>query len=231
VEYLEVPCSEGPGLRIKVKDLVYVGQSEYQKIAIYDTELYGRCLFLNDVIQCSEKEHEKYDEAILSKLKPTDQNLLVLGGGDGHTAQMALRLNPNIEITVVELDEAVIKACEAHLGQNIFNHSNVNTAIEDAIHFMEQASAASYDCVVCDLTDIPIGHSGVMCKDFHMKVFSLANRVLKHSGWISAYAGCNANITNDITLSWIHHVEKHIIHISCFGEPCFFVCSQVHNKP
>ena len=97
-EYVVVSCCEGPGLKIRVKNLVYLDRSPYQKITIYDTELYRKCLFLDDLIQCSEKDHEEYDMALLRKLKPADRNLLVLGGGDGHTAQMALKLNPGIHV-------------------------------------------------------------------------------------------------------------------------------------
>lgn len=222
-DYLQIPCLEGPGLKLKVTEMVYFEQSDYQRIAIYDTENYGRCLFLDDVIQCSEIDHEVYDSAILSKLSPSDRSLLVLGGGDGHTAQMALRLNPGIRVTVVELDQAVVKAAETHLGQDIFRHTSVTTIINDAIDFMTQTSARRYDCIVCDLTDIPLGHNGGACRDFYSEVFPRANRVLSNSGWIATYAGCDTKIAEDIARTRTHDFEKSTVYVPSFGEPCFIV--------
>jgi spermidine synthase len=227
MEYLEVPCCEGPGLRIKVKDLIFNGRSAYQEVAVYDTETYGRCLFLDGVIQCSESDHEKYDKTILKKLKHTDKNLLILGGGDGYTAEMALRLNPGIQVTVVELDSAVINACKVHLDQKIFDHPSVNLVIDDAFHFMERAGNVNYDCVICDLTDLPVGCNDIKFKDFHLNVFSLSPKILTRSGWISAYTGCNADIANDMISSHFGQIEKNEVFISSFGEPCFFVHGQV----
>ncbi|NLW36743.1 MAG: methyltransferase [Syntrophorhabdus aromaticivorans] len=208
---------------MKVKETVYADQSDYQRIAIYDTEVYGRCLFLDDVIQCSETDHKVYDTAILGKLGSANKNLLVLGGGDGHTAQMALSLNPGLRVTVVELDKAVVKACETYLDQDIYHHPNITIVIDDAIHFMEQTSVGSYDCVVCDLTDMPIGHNGVVCKEFYQKVFSHVHRVLNRSGWIAVYAGCDVEIADDIARAYAHHIEKRTVYVPSFGEPCFIV--------
>jgi spermidine synthase len=223
MEYLGIPCCVGSGLRIKVKALVYYSRSAYQEIAIYDTEPYGRCLFLDGVIQCAESDHEEYDRTILNKLKPTDKSLLVLGGGDGYTAEMALRLNPGIQVTVVELDGAVISACKLHLDQKIFDHPSVNLVIDDAFHFMERAGNVNYDCIICDLTDLPVGYSDIEFKDFYLNVFSLSTNILNRSGWISIYSGCNADIANDMISSHLGQLEKDEVFISSFGEPCYFV--------
>ena len=231
-EYLEVSCCEGPRLKILIKDLVFLGRSAYQKIAIYDTEHHGRCLFLDDEIQCSKADHKEFDRAILKKLKPTDRNLLVLGGGDGNVAEMALRLNPGLHVTIVELDLAVIKACEAHLGQKIFIHPSITIIIDDAIHFMEQkARAISFDCLVCDLTDQPIGHRNVIFGNLYSKIFSFAARLLNSSGWISAYVGCNVNIADNIISPHLYQIERDVIRIPSYGEPCYFMHGQVENNP
>jgi spermidine synthase len=226
-DYLEISCCGGPGFKIRVKDLVHISRSPYQEIAVYDTESYGKCLFLDGVIQSSDSDHEQYDKAILRKLKRTDKNLLILGGGDGHTAQMALKLNPRIQVTVVELDHAVIKACEAHLNQNIFNHPNVTAVIEDVIHFMERAPNVTYDSIICDLTDQPVGYNDIMLRDFYLKIVSLSIRILKRSGWISLYAGCNTDIVDDMISLYLCQPEKKVAFIPSFGEPCFIVHGQL----
>lgn len=222
-ESLKIPCFDRPGLKIKVKELLYISRSAYQEIAVYDTDTYGRCLFLDGVIQSAESDHEKYDKTILKKLKPTDRNLLILGGGDGYTAEMALRLNPGIHVTVVELDGAVINACKIHLDQKIFDHPSINLVIDDALHFMEEADNVNYDCIICDLTDQPVGYKDIKFKDFHLNVFSLSTKILNRPGWISAYMGCNADIANDMISLHLGQIEKDEVFISSFGEPCYFV--------
>jgi spermidine synthase len=221
-EYLEIPCCKGPGQKIRVKDLVYMGRSAYQEIAVYDTEPYGRCLFLDGVIQSSESDHERYDVTILKKLTPADKNLLILGGGDGHTAEMALKLNPEIHVTVVELDGDVVNVCKEYLNQTIFDHPNVNLVIDDAFHFMEQGCSGSYACVISDLTDLPIGYGKITFKDFYLGVFSLSSKILKRPGWISAYMGCNVDLVIDTLRSHLNHIEICNAFIPSFGEPCFF---------
>jgi len=136
---------------------------------------------------------------------------------------MALRLNPGIQVTVVELDGAVIGACKLHLHQKIFDHPSVNLVIDDAFHFMEWAGNVNYDRIICDLTDLPVGYGDIEFKDFYSNVFSLSTNILNRSGWISIYSGCNEDIANDMTSSHLGQIEKNEVFIPSFGEPCYFV--------
>ncbi len=92
---------------------------------------------------------------------------------------------------------------------------------------MERACNVNYDCIICDLTDQPVGYNDIEFKDFYLNVFSLSTRLLNRSGWISAYAGCNADIANDMISSHLGQIEKDEVFISSFGEPCYFVHGQV----
>ncbi len=228
MEYLEIPCCEGPGLKIKVTNELYRNRSAYQEIAIYDTDCFGKCLFLDGIIQSSEKDHAEYDEAILRELKRTDKNLLILGGGDGHAAEMALRLNPGIQVTIVELDGAVVHACKTHLGQSILDHPSVNIVVDDAVHYIKQVGRANYDGIICDLTDHPIGCDDVEIKDFYLNMFSLFSNIVIRAGWFSTYTGCNVDIVDDI-MNNIHHdlIKTELVSVASYGEACYFVSGQV----
>src|SRR5688572_3495170 len=92
-EHIDIPCFNGPPLIIPVKSQLHKGRSQFQEIAVYDTQEFGKCLLLDGSIQCTQSDHEQYDRIILKKLKPSDQRLLILGGGDGYIAETALKLN------------------------------------------------------------------------------------------------------------------------------------------
>lgn len=233
MEYIEIPCCKGPGLKIRVKGLIHKSRSQYQEIVIYDTEPFGKCLILDDLIQCAEGDHELYDRAILQKIKPSDQRLLILGGGDGYTAEMALKLNPEIEITVVDLDGAVVNACKKYLGQTVFDHQKVNLVVDDAFHFMAKAGEGCYDGIVCDLTDFPVGYNDGKLRGFFTQIFSLSKRILKDNGWIGVYAGsknlslategCVLDILSALLEQNFTGVKQQEALIPSFGEPCYFL--------
>jgi spermidine synthase len=233
MEYLEIPCCKGPGLRIRVKGLIHKSNSEYQEIAIYDTEPYGRCLILDGLIQCAESDHELYDRAILQMLNADDKRLLILGGGDGYTAEMAIKLNTGIEVTVVDLDGAVVSTCKSYLNQNIFDHPKVSLIVDDAFHFMEKVENGGYDGIVCDLTDFPVGYNDGKFRGFYETVFTLSAKILKAGGWISVYAGSKNMVVGnnkriiDILSKTLGEsfegVECIEAIIPSFGEPCYFL--------
>lgn len=230
MDYIDVTCFHGPALRITIREVVCAYRSEYQHIAIYATYKFGKCLFLDGVIQCSEADQEIYNNAILKKLKPSDGRIVILGGGDGQIASKALFINPNLNITIVELDEQVVNASRAHLNQNIFNDHRVEVVIDDAFKFLSHSTANFYDGVLFDLTDTPIvssdeGNEGLMCSGLNQ-----SKLVLKKHGWLSLYAGCNSAYADHLVdCLKAHRTEKEMAHIPCFGEPCFFVHSQVRN--
>lgn len=194
MEYIEIPCSKGPVFKIAVTSLLHQEKSAYQEIAVYDTESFGRCLLLDGDIQTAESDHKIYDKAILKRLTSENSRLLILGGGDGYVAEMALKLNPQIEITVVELDEAVVNTCRAHLEQKIFEHPQVNLVIDDAFKYMKETTYKSYDGVLCDLTAFPVGYNNGKFREFYSTIFSLSRKLLKDIGWIGVYADTNADV-------------------------------------
>ena len=230
---LEVACCNGKKISIKATGIIHKSRSAYQDIAIYDTEEFGRCLFLDDVIQCSEKDHEAYDRALLKRLRPSDRRVLILGGGDVYTAELALQLNPALEITMVDLDAEVVAACVQHLGQQVFADPRLQLVTADALRFMEQVDSASYDGVVCDLTDFPVGYNDGKFREFYAAVFPLSRKVLKDDGWIGIYAGSrDAVFSGDLPVTaaleemltgLFARVKKQEALIPSYGEPSNFL--------
>jgi len=238
MNYLELPIfATGETVRIGIKENLETVKSDFQDISVIDTFDFGKCLVIDGIVQTSETDHELYDGIILRRLSEKDKHILILGGGDGYVAQMALDINPNVKITIVDLDIEVIKVCQKTLGQKVFEHPNVRLVVGDAFHFMKtynKLHEEKFDGIICDLTDNPVGGNGneEKFKDFYSKIFKFSKNILKDEGWISVQAGSSksiekyvhsAKILGDLLGENFKVVAKEDVLIPSFGEECAFV--------
>jgi spermidine synthase len=174
-------------------------KSDFQDILFIDTVDFGRCLLIDDVVQTAETDHEVYDKAILQSLRKEDKNILILGGGDGYVSEMALKINPDLKIKVIELDAKVVDGCEKYLDQKIFKDPRVELHIEDAFKYLKDCAerGENFDGVVCDLTDEPIREEELKnFKDFYERIAALSNGAISEGGWFSVQAGA-AKVTGE----------------------------------
>lgn len=233
MNHFDIICASGDNLRIPVTELLHTSRSPYQEITVCDTSQFGRCLLLDDVIQTAESDHELYDRAILHKLRPSDRNLLILGGGDGDVAAQALAINSELHVTVVELDGAVVSAAREHLGQTVFNDARVDLNVGDAFTFLPRVGAETYDGIVCDLTDFPVGYDQEQGAEFYRGIFSASAATLKPGGWIAVYAGASEAMLDGggrvvdrlrgLLAESFGKVECTEGFVPSFGEPCCFL--------
>jgi spermidine synthase len=233
MNHFTINCANGDILCIPVTKLLHTTRSLYQEITVCNTSCFGRCLLLDDVIQTAESDHEIYDRAILHKLRTSDRNILILGGGDGYAAAKALAINPALHITVVELDGAVVAAAREHLDQTVFDDPRVNLVVEDAFTFLPRAGTAAFDGIVCDLTDFPVGYDQEQGAEFYSRIFSASIEALKKGGWIAVYAGAADLLLDgggrvvdrlrDLLAESFGQVESVGALVPSFGEPCCFL--------
>ena len=72
----------------------FTGQSDFQKVEVYDTPQYGRMLFNDDLVMVSESDEFVYHDMITHVplfTHPNPRKVLIIGGGDGGTAREVLR--------------------------------------------------------------------------------------------------------------------------------------------
>jgi len=162
---------------------LYVYQSKYQKIEIYQTEALGKILVLDGNIACAEEDEYVYHEMIAHVPVFAHRNperILVIGGGDGGTVRELLRHHDIIEIDLVEIDENVINASKEYLPDlaSSLENPRVSITIEDGINFVGKCSPEKYDIVIVD-SDDPDGTSkDLFTEDFYKQIY----RVLKSDG-------------------------------------------------
>ncbi len=211
--------STGENLKVAVKSVLGEMKSVFQDISFLDAVDFGRCLLIDGIMQTAETDHNVYDETILSLLKETDRKIIILGGGDGYVAEMALKLNPKLEIRVIELDEKVVSGCNQFLDQNIFEDKRVNLLIEDAFKYLKERADRGeiYDGVVCDLTDEPVREEELKnFQDFYGRILALSANVISEKGWVSMQAGA-AKVTAehmDAVALLTEIVEKDFVNVS-----------------
>ncbi len=220
-----------------VQDIVEI-ETALQKIMIVDTKEFGKCLLIDGMLQSAAKDHYLYDRELIKKLRPSDQNVLVLGGGDGYVAGRIIAENPasNVHVEVVDLDVEVVRTCERYLGQDIFCHEKVRLHIADAIHFLKTTDK-KYDGIIFDLTDMPIGRKEAeKLTLFYEEACELAYNKMSDGGWLAIQVGASTvtegyidtvSIVRDVLHKKIWaSVEQSDLYIPSFGSNCIFLFAQ-----
>lgn len=164
-------------ISFRIKEVLYTKESKYQKIAVYETEDYGRLLTLDDTVMLTTRDEFVYHEMISHVPMLTHgsaSKVLVIGGGDGGTVRELLK-HPVSEIHLVEIDEDVIETSKKYFPTVSCGLTDPRVKIfcEDGIEFVKNNKG--YDVVIVDSTD-PIGPAvGLFSVEFYKNVFDALN--------------------------------------------------------
>lgn len=181
-------------MSVQVSEVLHRQQSEFQLVEIFDTEAFGRMLFLDGHVQLAELDEEAYHECLvhiplLNVARP--KKALVVGGGDGGVLRELLKY-PDLEIDLVEIDMAVIEASRAHLeflNQGVFEHPRVNLFVQDAFPFVKQTGIGPYDLIVMDSTDTYEEEDGeISAMLFTQEFFKDCKSLLSDQGFVVTQA-------------------------------------------
>ena len=156
---------------IKVKHQLHFEKSDFQTIAVFDSEDFGRFLTLDGVMMLTERDEFIYHEMITHPamaVNPHIRRVLVIGAGDGGVLR-ELSKYPLIEaIDVVEIDARVVAVCREYLPETArgLDDSRVQLHIQDGLRFVRHKENA-YDLIIVDSTD-PFGPGEVLfTKEFY----------------------------------------------------------------
>ena len=132
--------------------------TEFQELELYQTEPFGLAMRLDGRFMTSEKEEFFYHEAMVHPAAiahPEPKRCLVIGGGDGGSAEELLK-HPSVqEIVVAELDGQVIEFARQKLtsiNHGALDDPRVNVQIGDGMAYVDQ-SPGQFDLILMDLTD------------------------------------------------------------------------------
>jgi spermidine synthase len=158
-------------------EVFYDVQSPFQRVRIMESYKYGKMLALDDMVMTTEKDEFHYHEMISHPAMFTHGNakkILVIGGGDGGTVREVLRHEGVQKVTMVEIDEEVIKSCKEFLPTiaAAFDNPKLELLVDDGIAFAKNAAPESYDIIIIDGSD-PVGPAeGLFSVSFYQNCYN-----------------------------------------------------------
>lgn len=164
---------------IRVNKHIYSEKSDYQRIDILDSEEFGRVLTLDGLIMVTEKDEFIYHEMVTHMamaVNPDIKKVLVIGGGDGGCVRELTRYKSIESITLVEIDEQVVKVSKEYLPTIAcaFDDRRLNIVYEDGLKFVRNKKN-EYDLIIVDSTD-PFGPGeGLFTKEFYGNCYTALN--------------------------------------------------------
>jgi spermidine synthase len=169
-------------LSMKISDVLYQGSSEFQRIAVFQTERLGKVLVLDGTTMLTEFDEFSYHEMITHVpllVHPRPSRVLVIGGGDGGVVREALK-HPEVEsVHLCEIDKGVVDICRQYLPSlaSSLDDPRVKIFYEDGARFITNRPK-SYEVIIVDSTD-PVGPGQIL---FQKKFYANMKRALTDEG-------------------------------------------------
>ena len=169
-------------MSIRVEKQLFSGESDFQRIDVFESEEFGRFLTSDGSVIFSEKDEFTYDEMIVHvpmAVHPNVRKVLVIGGGDGGVARELSYYKEIEDIDVVEPDELFVRVCREFFPDNArgLDDPRVRLHNRDGLRFL-RGKTNEYDLIINDSTD-PLGHTaGLFTKEFYGSCY----KALKEDG-------------------------------------------------
>ena len=160
---------------IRVDRQLYCGQSEFQRIDVFESKEFGRFLTLDGYMMLTEKDEFIYHEMITHvpmAVHPPVRKVLVIGAGDGGVIRELTRYPSIDHIDLVEIDPLVLEVCRKYLPQTScrLDDERVHIRFEDGLKYI-RTRENEYDLIIVDSTD-PFGPGeGLFTKEFYGNCF------------------------------------------------------------
>lgn len=171
-------------LSLKIDEILHVEQSPFQKIQILRNETFGVFMVLDGYTQVTEKDEFVYHDMIIHPamaVNPDIKRVLIIGAGDGGTAREVSRYSTIEQIDMIEIDEAVVRACQKYMPTTssiLDQEPRLNLMFQDGLKFVKEAPDNSYDLILVDSTDPEGPGEGLFTVEFYKDCY----RVLSEKG-------------------------------------------------
>jgi spermidine synthase len=179
-KYFVEMVGQNQGYLVKCDELLYNGKTKFQDLSFFHNKTFGNVMQLDNAFQTSEKYEFLYHEPLVQRpmlSHPCPKRVLIIGGGDGGSAEEALKHNCVEKVTMIELDGDVVEKSKEFLQsihKGAFDHPKMDLKIEDGKKFIEETDE-KFDVIVLDLTD-PVGPSVFLyTQEFYQTIASKLN--------------------------------------------------------
>lgn len=152
--------TENVGITCKTVKTLHVEKTDFQDMAVIETQQFGRMLVLDGMVQTTIEDEFVYHEMISHvalNTHPNPKNVLVIGGGDGGAIREIVK-HPKVEkATLVEIDRRVVEVSREFLPEISCGLANpkVTVLYDDGIKHVKDNSN-TYDVIMVDSTE-PVG--------------------------------------------------------------------------
>lgn len=133
-------------------------RSPWQAIEVHDSVPFGKLFRLDGMMMTSERDEFFYHENLVHMpglTHPAPGSALIVGGGDGGSAEELIKYPSMKSVTLCEIDLAVVDISRKHLQRvhkGALDDPRVDLRIGDGSAFVRE-TAERYDLIVLDLTD------------------------------------------------------------------------------
>lgn len=180
--------SRSNGVFFEITRTLFKKKSRFQEIEIIENPYFGRMLFLDGLVQTTERDEFFYHEMLVHPAMLTHSDprkILIIGGGDGGALIQTLRY-PIAKVRMVEIDADVIAAAKKYFPwlRPCLEDKRAEIVIADGRTFLED-SQDKYDVIFIDSSE-PVGPSVTL---HERKFFEIVKDKLTLSGIACAQMG------------------------------------------
>ena len=146
------------GLFVRSRGTLAKFHSGLQDVEVHASGSFGKLFRLDGHFMTSERDEFFYHENLVhiaALAHPAPAHALIVGGGDGGSAEELLKHPSMRSVTIAEIDPAVIDISREHLANvhhGALDDPRVTLRIGDGFRFVED-TRDEYDLIVLDLTD------------------------------------------------------------------------------
>ncbi len=182
MKYFTETLYDPVGQTFRIDKLYFEQKTDHQHLMIFHNALLGRVMTLDGVVQTTERDEFIYHEMLAHVplfAHGGARQVLIVGGGDGGMLREVLK-HGEVEVTMVEIDQAVIEMSKQYLpghSQGAFDDSRAHIVISDGMDFVRDTDQR-FDVIISDSTD-PIGPGEVLFSD---DFYARCRRILNPGG-------------------------------------------------
>ena len=168
----------GVGQLFEFERIILERKTKYQHVLIAELKSFGKALFLDGVIQSTQRFEFIYHEALVHPAlitHPKPEKILVIGGGEGATIREVLKHNTVKRCVMVDIDKELVEIAMRYLPEfhrGSFYDKRVKLEYMDGGRFIEQCKE-KFDVIILDLVDpfrgSPAEH--LYSEEFYKKCF------------------------------------------------------------
>jgi len=222
--------------------LIEAGETPFQSYEVWDSPLLGKLFRLDGYFMTSERDEFFYHENIIhpaAVTHPAPRSALIIGGGDGGSAEELFKHPSMQRIVLVELDGKVVDIARQHLAsihRGALDDPRLDLHIADGLNYVRHTARTQgerFDLIVLDLTD-PIGPAAEL---YSPAYFADCKALLGEAGALMLHIGAPfyqpervAGHVRDLSAVF-RHVTPMFVHIPLYGSLWGLACASDHLDP